>query len=1121
MSDSDLHRMSLAPGARTLQTIHSANSHAEQTAPTDDASPPSPETILGMDAGEFRRSAVLAALLFVVSCVFVLGRTVRDALFLSYYGDRVGGALPWMFIAFGASSAVVAVVYARVVRSVKREHFVAGTALGVALAYLLARLALPWSPSWFYSVLYVGSEIAGNLLLAQFWSVANDLHDPRSAKRLFGVIGLGRIVGVVMCGLGAGSFVAAVGTENLLIVLAAMSASIVGFIWWLVREHGLGRGQKRAAPRAKSESILAPLRNPYLRAIGVLILLAFIAVNVGDFQFKAAARIAHPSRDELALFMARYYATMGAIALALQLLVTRPLLRRFGVGGGLLVLPIAYGLANLLMVASPSVFSATIVKISDNAVQFTVFEATMQLLYFPLEERDRDAARATLDALIKPLGYGIAGVLVLVFARVLPATNYQRIAAQSWLVLPLVLAWIVVVFWVRRGYVTTLERSLQRRTAEPSDAPLDDKATREILLHSAVTSPERAACYAIEQLRDIAPSVAVGQLDRWLERPEPSVRVAAMQAAGSLGGDHAILVSQKGMHDESTRVVIAAVHTFAALRGESSLDALEPLLLDSREKVQDAVVIALLRHGGLEGALRAGELIEQWVRHDDATQRRRAAMILGMDGVPGALRLVRGLLGDQSVSVRREALRAASSAGDVFCGAMIDAIADPASRSTASEALVRVGAPAIMTLKRRLEDAEALRTIRLQIPRILAQIGTDQAYQVLLDHVTDSDRGLRQKALASASRVKRAHGLAPVERVRVERLILAELSLLELEFDGYVRFREWFGMVLLDRWLLQEFKRAMIRVLRLLELSPDGGRRIESVRDAIFTSDVQRRGRAIELLEAATTTEIARRFVTVLDRWLQLRATVVTVPRGERPEGVDEYVRALWQRHEPFAKVLALDASQFRGAVLLDTQVKASLAHIEPTVRELAALVVVTAKLPSWREDLGGLLEDEDEVVRDYVRFALATGQTGMEPNDNMYTTLEKVLFLQGILLFSEVAPEDLLELARSAEVVHLSPGAKLFGTGDPGDALYIVVDGTLETRSAGGQTHTYRVGEAFGELAVLDGTVRSDDATAVGDASVLKIARDDFTDVLRANGPLAEAVIRVLVQRLRVLRSQ
>lgn len=1111
MPPTDAPRQSIAPAP------HDGASHRTSVAPKSGA-------LFGVEPEEQARTAVLAGMLFVCSCVFVLGRTVRDALFLSHYGARVGAVLPWMFIAYGLVSSAVAVLYARIAPRFSRPRFVAGFAVIVAALYAAAWAALFANPPWLYATLYVASEIAGNLLIAQFWAVANDLHDPRSAKRLFGTIGVGRILGVVICGLGAGSFVAAVGTDNLLLVLALLALSIVGFVLWLVRDFKLPSAAPTAAARATpSEGMLAQLRSPYVRSVALVVLVGFVAVNVGDFQFKAAARIAHPSRDELALFMARYYATVGVIAMLLQLFVTRRLLSRFGVGGGLLALPIAYGAANLVMLAAPSVFSATVVKLSDNAVQFTVFEATLQLLYFPLDGKERDGARATLEAAVKPIGYAIAGVLVLALAWLAPPTTMRAIATQSWFVLPLIGCWFVAVRVVRRRYVAALERSLARKPELASEPPMDEASSRATLVRTAREGAPRAACFAIDQLAATTPETAIAEAAHWIARPESSVRIATVRAVAEMRADGLAPLLLRAMDDPDVDVAASAVSAYGVLHGERCVAAIEARLTDPRSAVEEAAIVALLQHGALEGVLIAGRTLEQWLQSKQVDDRRRAARVLGTQGVPGALRVVRTLLEDEDVEVRRAALRAAAASGTALAPEVIRSMDEPATRAAAMDAIVRMGEAAVPLLADRLRDRSCPRDVRMNVPRVLAQIATPAAYELLLARIDieqEPDEAVRQKILASASRMRRALSLRPIDAREAERKMSAELDLLARNSAAYRRARSWLGMILLDRWMLERFRKALLRVLRLAELSPDGGRRVEPTREALFGRDSQRRARALEILDDVLPSPVAPRFNRELDQWLAMRDEPVREPSGPRPAGMTSFVTELFAMPDPFAKVLALDAAQFRAIDLGGAHVAAAIGHEDPSVREFAALVEVTFKRDGWRERVATLAGDEDRSVRAYVEFVLETGETGMSPEDDMFTTLEKVLFLQRVELFSEVAPEDLMGLARSARVERHNKGTVLFRAGDPGTALYLVIDGRVRTTTPKGIATEYGEGEAFGELGVLDGSVRSDDAEVIDEATVLEIAREDFVEVLRENGPLAEAVIRVLVRRMRSLRA-
>jgi HEAT repeat protein len=652
----------------------------------------------------------------------------------------------------------------------------------------------------------------------------------------------------------------------------------------------------------------------------------------------------------------------------------------------------------------------------------------------------------------------------------------------------------------------------------------DEAATRDALLRSAAEAPPRAASFAIEQLVASAPSVAVAEAPRWLARPEPEVRVAAARAVGALcqqaGCSGLEPLVTAAIDDPEPAVAAAAAHALGALAGERCVETLEARLDDPRTAVVDAAMISLLRHGALEGTLVAGRVLERWIRSDESTERQRAAVVLGTQGVPGALRVVRRLLEDDDPAVRRAALRAAASSGTTLATELVRAMDDPASRAVAIEGLARMGAAVVPLLAERLRNRSTPRDVRRSVPRALALIAHPDAYEVLLSQIDEPDEAVRQKILASASRMRRGLDLRPLETNVAGRAIAAELDAVERRLRDYLALRRWLGMLLLDRWMVERLRKDMLRVLRLAELSPSGGKRVEPTRDAVFARDAQRRGRALEVLDDVLSASSAGRFSAVLERWTVLRDTPLGPPEGSKPESVDAWVATLFEDPEPFAKVVALDAAQFRRVSLAPSAVARGLAHEDPSVREFAALVEVTFQRDGWRERIGALSEDEDPTVRSYVAYALATGRTGMDPQDDMYTTLEKVLFLHGVELFSEVAPEDLMGLARAAEVTRHAQGAVLFRKGDPADALYLVIDGVVATRTPGGLQQAYREGEAFGELGVLDASARSDDATVSEDATVLKIAREDFVEVLRENGPLAEAVIRVLVRRLRALRE-
>jgi len=133
-----------------------------------------------------------------------------------------------------------------------------------------------------------------------------------------------------------------------------------------------------------------------------------------------------------------------------------------------------------------------------------------------------------------------------------------------------------------------------------------------------------------------------------------------------------------------------------------------------------------------------------------------------------------------------------------------------------------------------------------------------------------------------------------------------------------------------------------------------------------------------------------------------------------------------------------------------------------------------------------------------------------------MISTVEKVLFLKSIELFSQIPGEDLSQIALITDEVQYDEGETIFSEGDPGDALFFVIEGHVKVHRDGVELATTRERHVFGEMAVLDGELRSASILALSDLVLLRIHRDDFREILREKPEIAQGIIMVLSRRVR-----
>jgi CRP-like cAMP-binding protein len=120
--------------------------------------------------------------------------------------------------------------------------------------------------------------------------------------------------------------------------------------------------------------------------------------------------------------------------------------------------------------------------------------------------------------------------------------------------------------------------------------------------------------------------------------------------------------------------------------------------------------------------------------------------------------------------------------------------------------------------------------------------------------------------------------------------------------------------------------------------------------------------------------------------------------------------------------------------------------------------------------------------------------------------------------LFSGMAQEALEALVAELQLVQLVRGETLFREGDPGDALYVVVEGEIAVQAEGPpRVEMARLGPGafLGEVALMTDQPRSATVTALGDAELLRIDRPTLSRVLAEHGDILTAVLRFVRERL------
>ncbi len=138
-----------------------------------------------------------------------------------------------------------------------------------------------------------------------------------------------------------------------------------------------------------------------------------------------------------------------------------------------------------------------------------------------------------------------------------------------------------------------------------------------------------------------------------------------------------------------------------------------------------------------------------------------------------------------------------------------------------------------------------------------------------------------------------------------------------------------------------------------------------------------------------------------------------------------------------------------------------------------------------------------------------------------MLTIVSKVMVLQAVDVFSEVPTKELSLLAAIAHELNVPAGEIVYEQNAPSDSMFMVVSGAVRLHRDGQDLTMAKANETFGTWALFDDEPRVATATVAHDATLLRIDKEEFVELLADNVALTMGVLKAVVGRLRRLAAR
>lgn len=436
------------------------------------------QPIFDIRAGEWAKVLPMSLFFFSVIATFWALKPMKRGLFIDYYkqnpfdhfGWHLGGAQTEQLakITNVAAAYALAVFVTWLVRNFSRQQIISIFCTLFGLGFLAFSVLLDQPSAPVIWTFYVFGDMFNTVMVMLFWAFLSDIVTTGEAKRLYGVIGLGGVAGGLFGAFFVATTVKTMGRDTILLACLVPMILISLIVWWVNRQVEIDHPSVIGVPAhpecsSFDEGIKLLLESKYLLSIAGMVILYELVSSIIDFQLSVTVEAMVPGSMEKTAYFSQVAVIQGMVSVVAQLVVTSYVMRKFGVGTALLILPMAIFLGSAGYLIFANLLFVTVLSVSDNSLSYSVNQSARELLYVPTSRCTKYKAKAIIDMSIQRFSKVLAVVVNLGASWYLSLENVRWL---SLVCLAVVMAWFFLIRYT--------EHSFQHMTAETK--PIFDRS---------------------------------------------------------------------------------------------------------------------------------------------------------------------------------------------------------------------------------------------------------------------------------------------------------------------------------------------------------------------------------------------------------------------------------------------------------------------------------------------------------------------------------------------------------------------------------------------------------------------------------------------------------------------
>jgi len=405
----------------------------------------------------FLQTMLMSITVGLLTVSLSLAKTGRDALF---FQDQGLLQLPMAYMGIGMLSLPAAFLFVRAMKLCGARS--ARVGIMILTAFVLAGF-VPLLNRANHAVLisnFVFVPTIFGLLFASTWLLVSDLfeHAPETvAARSFSRIGASSLAGGMVGAFISKALAPHLDPEWLLLFAALVILFVVGLILKVHREFRLPALTSATKQKTKVKA-LSVFSNRYFRILALLSMFGGLAGLFIEFQFYAAASGLGNDLRGNANFFANFYTLVYLSAFVIELFLTPRIQAKFGVSGGLVILPVALLGGSAFAVGAATALSRSVLKVTEGSLKASIHRPLWEQAFIPLKSSERSVGKMLVDGIAPRIAEGIGAMALFVWAmkfygpieRLDVSTVVRDTQWMNWVIVFSVIVWLFLVGKLRQ-----------------------------------------------------------------------------------------------------------------------------------------------------------------------------------------------------------------------------------------------------------------------------------------------------------------------------------------------------------------------------------------------------------------------------------------------------------------------------------------------------------------------------------------------------------------------------------------------------------------------------------------------------------------------------------------------